>query len=67
MKLLHKPEELFQWTLGTWKTDPVDFKLKEGANMICSRTYPVTKVNREMLKKEVDRLVLLGTIKRENY
>ena len=28
LKLLQKLEELFGGTLGTWKTDPVDFKLK---------------------------------------
>ena len=28
LKLLQKFEELFDGTLGTWKTDPVDFKLK---------------------------------------
>ena len=25
LKLLHKLEELFNGTLGTWKTDPVGF------------------------------------------
>ena len=25
LKLLHKPEEFFEGTLGTWKTDPADF------------------------------------------
>ena len=25
LKLLQKSEELFDGTLGTWKTDPVDF------------------------------------------
>ena len=28
LKSLQKFEELFDGTLGTWKTDPVDFKLK---------------------------------------
>ena len=28
LKLLHKFEELFDGTLGTWKIDPVDFELK---------------------------------------
>ena len=27
LKLLQKFEELFDGTLGTWKADPVDFKL----------------------------------------
>ena len=29
LKLLHKFEELFNGTLDTWKTDPVDFELKD--------------------------------------
>ena len=28
LKLLHRLEELFGGTLGTWKTDPVEFELK---------------------------------------
>ena len=28
LKLLEKFEELFNGTLGTWKTDPVDFEKK---------------------------------------
>ena len=28
LKLLQKFEEFFDGTLGTWKTGPVDFKLK---------------------------------------
>ena len=28
LKLLHRFEELFDERLGTWKTDPVDFRLK---------------------------------------
>ena len=31
LKLLHKFEELFNETLGSWKTDPVDLELKEDA------------------------------------
>ena len=33
-KLLQKFEEFFNVTLGTWKTDPLDFKLKEDSNPI---------------------------------
>ena len=35
LKLLQKLEELFDGTLVTWKTDPVDFKIKDNANPIC--------------------------------
>ena len=35
LELLQKYEEVFNGTLGTWKTDPSDLKLKEDANPIC--------------------------------
>ena len=37
LKLLQIFEELFDGTLGTWKTDPLDFKSKENAKPILSR------------------------------
>ena len=45
-KLLHKSEEFFDGTLGTRKTDPVDFELKESEKPICSIPYPVPKVHK---------------------
>ena len=51
IKLLQKFEELFDGTLGTWKTDPVDFKLKEEENPICLQPYPLPKIHEEMFKK----------------
>ena len=44
LKLLQKFEELLDGTLGTWKTDPVDFELKEDMNPTCGQPYPVPKV-----------------------
>ena len=44
LELLQKPEELFNGTLGTRKTDPVHFELKEYAKPICSRPYLVPKL-----------------------
>ena len=41
LKLLHKFEELFDGTLGTWKTYPVYFDFKEDVKPIFSRPYPV--------------------------
>ena len=46
LKLLQKLEELFDGTLGTWKTDPVDFELKDDAKPVYSRPYPVPKVHK---------------------
>ena len=34
LKLLQKSEEFFDGTLGTYKTDPVNFELKEYVNPI---------------------------------
>ena len=62
LKLLLKFEELFDGTLGTWKTDPVHFKLKLDVKLICSRLYPVPKVHKEIFKKEVEILILLGLL-----
>ena len=66
LKLLPKFEEFFDDTLGTWKTDPVDFELKQDANPIYSRPYPVLKVHDEMFKNEVGSLVLLGVLEVSN-
>ena len=37
LQLLQKLKELFDGTLDTWKTDPVNFELKESVKPICSR------------------------------
>ena len=58
---------MFNGTLGTWKIYQPYFKLKEDANPICSWPYPVLKVHKEMFKKEVERLVLLGVLEVGNY
>ena len=58
-------EELFNGTLGTWKTYPVDFKLKQDKNLVCSRPYTVPKVYKETFEG-VKNLVLLGVLERSN-
>ena len=44
LKLLQRLQEFLDGTLGNWKTDPVDFELKQDAKPICLRPYPVPKV-----------------------
>ena len=66
IKLLQKFYELFDGTLGTWKTYPVDFKLKYDYKPICLQPYPLTKVHEEIFKKEVERLVLLEVLEVAN-
>ena len=57
---------MFDGTLGTWNTTPVEPELKDNANPVCSRTYPVPRVHETMLKMEVVRLVKLGLLEEVN-
>jgi hypothetical protein len=60
LQLLKKYESLFDGTLGDWKTKPVFFQLKEGASPYHGQAFPVPKIQKDTLIKEVDRLVKLG-------
>jgi hypothetical protein len=53
---------LFDGTLGDWKTKPVSFQLKEGASLYHGQAFPVPKIHKETLIKEVNRLVKLGVL-----
>ena len=64
--LLQNFQYLFDGTIGTWKTGPVDFELKEYKKPVCSWPYLVTKVHEEMFKKEVECLVILGVLDLEH-
>ncbi len=65
LQLLKKYESLFDGTLGDWKTKPVSFQLKEGASPYHSQAFPVPKIQKDTLIKEVDRLVKLGVLERQ--
>ena len=65
LELLQKYEEMFDGTLGDWKTEPVHFELKEGAKPFRGRPCPVPHIHKETLSKEVDRMVELGILKWE--
>ncbi len=56
LQLLTKYESLFDSTLGDWKTKPVSFQLKEGVSPYHGRAFPVPKVHKETIIKEVERL-----------
>jgi hypothetical protein len=61
--LLLKSEELFDGTLGDWKLLPVSFELKEGAKPYHGRPYPIPKIHKSALMKEIDRLISIGVLK----
>lgn len=65
LKLLLEHEELFDGTLGDWQDDPVSFRLKPGATPYHGRAFPIPKIHLETLKKEVERLVQIGVLKRQ--
>ena len=46
LKLLQKFEDFLDGTLGTCKKYPVKFELKYYVKPICSRPYPVPKVQK---------------------
>ena len=61
-QLLKDFEDLFDGTLGHWKTDPVKIELKEGAKPVNARWYPVPRINKETFRKELMRLVKIGVL-----
>ncbi len=62
LQLLKKYESLFDGTLGDWKTKPVSFQLKEGVSPYHSQAFPVLKIHKDTLIKEVERLVKLEVL-----
>ncbi len=63
LALLLKYEELFAGTLGDWKLPPVSIELKEGVKPFHGRPYPIPKVHKATLMKEIDRLIAIGVLK----
>jgi hypothetical protein len=56
---------LFEGTLGDWKTKPVSFEIKEGVSPYHGQAFPVPKVHKETIIKEVERLCQLGVLERQ--
>ncbi len=61
--LLLKFEQLFDGTLGEWTLPPVSIQLKEGVKPFHGRPYPIPKVHKATLMKEIYQLVLIGVMK----
>ena len=64
--LLRKFEDIFNSTLRTWNTNPVDLELKNDAKPVCSRLYPVPRVHEEMFRKDVKIIASLGVLEEAN-
>jgi hypothetical protein len=65
--LLQNFEHLFDGTVGTWHTEPVNIELKEpDAKPYHAKLYPVPHSQTVKLKEEVARLCELGIIRKIN-
>jgi hypothetical protein len=62
LQLLKKYELLFDGTLGDWKMKQVSFQLKEGIYPYPGQAFPVPKIHKDTLIKEVERLCKLGVL-----
>ena len=67
LKLLQKYETLFDGTLGTWKTDPVELELKDpNEKPYHAKPYPVPQSQEKKLKEEINRLCEFGVLRKVN-
>ena len=55
---------LFDGTLGTWKTKPVDIELQPGANTYHDKPYPVPQAHKVILRKYVEHLCQIWAFKK---
>jgi hypothetical protein len=65
LQLLKQYESLFDGILGDWKTKPVSFQLREGASPYHGQVFPVPKIYKDTIIKEVERLCKLGVLERQ--
>jgi hypothetical protein len=65
LQLLKKYELLFDDTLGDWKTKPVLFQLREGVSAYHGQAFPVPKIHKDTIIKEVESLCKLGVLERQ--
>ena len=63
LRLLIQHEELFDGTLGDWQDELVSFELKPDAKPYHGRPFPIPRVHRDTVKREVERLVEIGVLK----
>ena len=66
-QLLKKFENLFDGTLGTWNTTPVDIELKDpNVKPYHAKPYPVPYSQEKKLKQELKRLCDYGVMRKIN-
>lgn len=66
LAVLKNYSSLFDGTLGHWKREQYEIKLRPDAKPYHARPYPVPKAYETTLKMEVERLCKIGVLKRIN-
>ena len=64
--MLLKYETLFDGNLGDWNRPPISIELKEGAKPFHGKPYPIPQIHKATLIKEINRLILIGVMKRQS-
>ncbi len=62
LQLVMKYEPLLDGTLGDWRTMPVSFQMREGVSPYHGRAFPVPKIHKDNIIKEVKRLIKLRVL-----
>ena len=57
---------MFDGTLGTYTGSKYKIELQEGAKPYHAKAFPIPRIHEKTLKKEVNRLVDIGVLKRIN-
>jgi hypothetical protein len=60
--LLSKYKSLFNGELGDWDSSPVSIELQPNAKPFHARAYPVPQIHEAAMKREVERLVMIGVL-----
>jgi hypothetical protein len=60
-----KYESLFKGTLGDWRTKPVSSQLREGVSPYHSQVFPLSKIHKDTIIKEVERLCKMGVLEQQ--
>ena len=64
LKLLLKHEHLFDGKLGVWWDANYNIELKPDVSPYHARPYPIPRIHEQTLKKEIERLVKIGVLKK---
>ena len=66
LRTLQKYESLFDGTLGTWNCEPYHIQLRPDAKPYHAKAFPVPRINYQVLRNEVERLVSIGVLTKVN-